>query len=297
VNLRESPWRVGLAILITLGVFFFVAVFLATRSAEKTAAGGEKIALIRLEGIILDAKETLDELDRYRNNPSVKAVLLRIDSPGGAVVPSQEIYEEVQKLRQSGKKKVVVSMGSVAASGGYYIASASDKIVANPGTLTGSIGVILELANVEGLLKKVGVESVVIKSGTHKDLGSPFRSMSPEEQGLLQSVLDDVHNQFIEAVAKGRGMREEEVRVLADGRIFTGRQAVAIGLVDELGNLQDAIRIAADIVGIQGEPKIVETKKGFSFLDFLRDQWNGSMASMGLSRGVIRLDYLLHLGS
>jgi protease-4 len=122
-------------------------------------------------------------------------------------------------------------------------------------------------------------------------------SMSPEEQGLLQSVLDDVHNQFIEAVAKGRGMREEEVRVLADGRIFTGRQAVAMGLVDELGNLQDAIRIAADIVGIQGEPKIVETKKGFSFLNFLRDQWNGSMASMGLSRGVIRLDYLLHLGS
>ena len=188
-------------------------------------------------------------------------------------------------------------MGSVAASGGYYIAAATDKIVANPGTLTGSIGVILEMANVEGLMEKVGVKSVVIKSGKNKDVGSPFRTMSSEEQKLLQSVLDDVHDQFIEAVAEGRGLSEEEVRPLADGRIFTGRQAQGMGLVDELGNLQDAIQLAADIVGIEGKPTVIETKKKFSFTDFLKSQWQGSVGSLGISRGVVRLDYLLHLGS
>ncbi len=154
----------------------------------------------------------------------------------------------------------------------------------------------MELANVEGLLEKVGVKSVVIKSGSNKDVGSPFRTMSSEEKKLLQTVLDDVHHQFIEAVAEGRGMSEEEVRPLADGRIFTGRQAKEVGLVDELGNLPDAIQLAADIVGIEGKPKVIETKKRFSFMDFLRTQWDGSLASAGVSRGVVRLDYLLHLG-
>ena len=294
---KEGPWRTGLAILIGLGIIFFVGIFWLTRTAEKARTSGERIALIRIEGVILDSKEILDELEQFGKNPSVKALLLRIDSPGGAVAPSQEIYEEVKKLREKGEIKVVASMGSVAASGGYYIAAATDKIVANPGTLTGSIGVILELVNVEGLLEKVGVKSVVIKSGAKKDIGSPFRTMSSQEQKLLQSVLDDVHNQFIEAVAEGRGMSEEEVRPLADGRIFTGRQAKEMGLVDELGNLQDAIQLAADMVGIKGKPKVIETKKKFSLINFLRSQWQGSMGSGGFSRGVVRLDYLLHLGS
>jgi len=294
---KEGPWRTGLAVLIGLGIIFFIGIFWLTWSAENARTSGEKIALIRVEGVILDSKEILDELEQFEKNPSVKALLLRIDSPGGAVAPSQEIYEEVKKLREKGEIKVVASMGSVAASGGYYIAAATDKIVANPGTLTGSIGVILELANVEGLLEKIGVKSVVIKSGANKDLGSPFRTMSPQEQKLLQSVLDDVHDQFIEAVAEGRGMSEEEVRPLADGRIFSGRQAKEMGLVDELGNLQDAIQLAADMVGIKGKPKVIETQKKFSLINFLRSQWQGSMGSGGFSRGVVRLDYLLHLGS
>ncbi|HEX9756276.1 MAG TPA: signal peptide peptidase SppA [Nitrospiria bacterium] len=294
---KEGPWRTGLAILIGLGIIFFLGIFWLTWTAEKSNTSGERIALIRVEGVILDSKEILDELEKYEKNPSVKALLLRIDSPGGAVAPSQEIYEEVKKFREKGGKKVVTSMGSVAASGGYYIAAATDKIVANPGTLTGSIGVILELTNVEGLMEKVGVKSVVIKSGEKKDLGSPFRTMSPGEQKLLQSVLDDVHDQFIEAVAEGRGLSEEKVRPLADGRIFTGRQAKGMGLVDELGNLQDAIQLAADIVGIKGKPKVIETKKKFSLMDFFRTQWQGSIGSVGFSRGVVRLDYLLHLGA
>ena len=297
MRFKESPWKTGFAILVGLGVIFFIGVFFMTLNAERLATSGERIGLIRVEGIILDSKNIVDELKRYSKNPSVKAILLRIDSPGGAVVPAQEIYEEIQKLKRETEKKVVASMGSIAASGGYYIASASDKIVANPGTLTGSIGVIMEMANVEGLLKKIGVQSVVIKSGKRKDVGSPFRTMSLEEQKLLQSVLDDVHSQFIEAVAKGRGMTEEEVRPLADGRIFTGRQAKGLGLVDELGTLQDAIELASRLVGIEGEPDILEEKKKFSLVDFLRNQWSGSIGSMGLSRGNIRLDYLLYLGS
>lgn len=184
-------------------------------------------------------------------------------------------------------------MGTVAASGGYYIASASDRIVANPGTLTGSIGVIMELANVEGLLRKIGVDSLVIKSGRHKDIGSPFRKMKPEEREILQHLLDDIHNQFIEAVASGRGLPEDKIRELADGRIFTGREAKEIGLVDDLGNLQDAIRLTADIAGIEGEPKIVETQKRLSWFDLLRNQWMGGLESVSIPQAGISLKYLM----
>ena len=173
----------------------------------------------------------------------MKAIVLRIDSPGGGVVPSQEIHDAVQRLRNKNNKTVIASMGTVAASGGYYIAVATDRIMANSGTLTGSIGVIMEMANVEGLLKKIGVEGIVIKSGRFKDVGSPLRKMSDEEQALLQSVMDDVHKQFIEAVAEGRGLDVSAVQALADGRIFTGRQAKASKLVDELGDLDAAIQL------------------------------------------------------
>ena len=218
--------------------------------------------------------------------------MLRIDSPGGGVVPSQEIYAEVLKARTEGRVKIVASMGNLAASGGYYIAAATDKIVANPGTLTGSIGVIMELANVQGLLEKVGVQSVVIKSGKHKDLASPFRTMSPEERALLQDVLDDVHDQFIQAVATGRAMKVEQVRDLADGRIFTGRQARAAKLVDELGDLQDAIKLAARMVGIAGEPRVVETRKRFSLRDLLDNSFWGKAVAPLTPTG-ISLKYML----
>jgi protease-4 len=232
---------------------------------------GDKVALVRIEGPIIDSKGAMDEIKDYVKDSSVKAIVLRVDSPGGAVAPSQEIYEEVKKA--TAKKKVVVSMGSLAASGGYYISSPASRIVANPGTLTGSIGVIMEIPNIEGLMNKVGVKTEVIKSGRHKDIASIFRGIGKEEREILQGVLDDVHAQFIESVAEGRKMPPEEVRRLADGRIFTGKQALDAGLVDELGNLEDAVKTAAKLSGIKGEPEVVTKKEKLSFIDILRGKF------------------------
>ena len=253
--------------------------------------GGERVAVVRIEGVIVDSRDAIEELRKFRDNPNVKAIVLRIDSPGGGVVPSQEIYSEVLKTRADGRVKVVTSMGNLAASGGYYIAAATDRIVANPGTLTGSIGVIMELANVRGLMEKVGVQSVVIKSGKHKDLASPFRTMSVEDRAILQTVLDDVHDQFIQAVAAGRAMKVDQVRDLADGRIFTGRQARTVKLVDELGDLQDAIKLAGKMGGIAGEPRVVETRKRFSLRDLLGNVFDGKVSPL-IPSG-INLKYML----
>jgi len=285
-TVRTALALLGLLVLAVIGVFLLTSLAL-----DSGWLGGERVAVIRVEGVITDSRETIEELRRFRDNPSIKAVVLRIDSPGGGVVPSQEIHTEVLKARKDGRLKVVASMGNLAASGGYYIAAATDKIVANPGTLTGSIGVIMELANVQGLLEKVGVQSVVIKSGRYKDLASPFRAMSKEDRALLQRVLDDVHDQFIQAVAAGRALKVEEVRPLADGRIFTGRQARTAKLVDELGDLQDAIKLAARLVGIEGEPRVVEPRKRFSLRDLLENSFLGRVAPVMPSG--INLKYLL----
>lgn len=288
---KRHPVRTALAIVALIGIGFIVLSLLVSFLSESGWIGGDKVALIRIEGVILDSRETIEELRHYRDNPSVKAIVLRIDSPGGAVVPSQEIFTEVRKTRAEGKIKLVTSMGNVAASGGYYIAAATDRIVANPGTLTGSIGVIMELANVTGLLEKVGVQSVVIKSGRHKDMASPFRAMTPEDRALLQNVLDDVHAQFIEAVATGRALKPEQVKPLADGRIFTGKQAQSVNLVDELGDLHDAIQLAARLVGISGEPRVIETRKRFSWRDLLDGLFSGRLSPLVPSN--ISLKYLL----
>ncbi len=285
-TVRTALALLGLLVLAVIGVSLLTSLAL-----DSGWLGGERVAVIRIEGVIMDSRETIEELRRFRDNPNIKAVVLRIDSPGGGVVPSQEIHTEVLKARKDGRLKVVASMGNLAASGGYYIAAATDKIVANPGTLTGSIGVIMELANVQGLLEKVGVQSVVIKSGRYKDLASPFRAMSKEDRGLLQNVLDDVHDQFIQAVAAGRALKVEEVRPLADGRIFTGRQARTAKLVDELGDLQDAIKLAARLVGIEGEPRVVEPRKRFSLRDLLENSFLGRLAPVMPSG--IKLKYLL----
>ncbi|CBK40204.1 Peptidase S49, putative signal peptide peptidase SppA [Nitrospira defluvii] len=252
----------------------------------------DRVALIRIEGVILDAQATISELKHYSENPLVKAIVLRIDSPGGGVVPSQEIHDAVKRVKNKSNKAVIASMGTVAASGGYYIAAATDRIIANPGTLTGSIGVIMEMANFEGLMKKVGVEGVVIKSGRFKDVGSPLRKMSDEERKLLQSVMDDVHHQFIQAVADGRSLEVSDVEPLADGRIYTGRQAKEARLVDELGDLDDAIHIAADIAGMEGEPKVVEPRKRFSFRDIIESRWASVFPKLELNTGV-KLKYLM----
>jgi len=255
-------------------LLFFLIVFgvIAALSLVMTFKGkvqlGEKVALVRVTGVILDSTSVIEELKEHSKNRSVKAIVLRVDSPGGGVAPSQEIYEEIIKIKE--KKKVVVSMGSVAASGGYYISAPADMIVANPGTLTGSIGVIMEIPNVSDLMEKIGVKTQVVKSGRHKDMASVFKTLTSEEKEILQTVLDDVHDQFIAAVAEARGMEYEVVRKLSDGRIFTGRMAKELGLVDELGNLEDAIMLAGKLTGIKGEPDVVYKEKEFSFIDILR---------------------------
>jgi protease IV len=282
--LRKAFWlfAVGLGILILINLFF----------PDLDLSTDDRIAVIRVEGVILDSQTTIGELKRFSENPSVKAIVIRIDSPGGGVVPSQEIYDAVKRVRSKNNKAVIASMGSVAASGGYYIAAATDRIVANPGTLTGSIGVIMETANVEGLLQKIGVEGVVIKSGKYKDVGSPLRKMSVDERNLLQAVMDDVHKQFIEAVAEGRSLELRAAQALADGRIFTGRQAKEAKLVDELGDLEDAIQLAAEVVGIEGEPKIVEPRRRFSIREILDSKLSMMFPKLDIQPGV-SMKYLM----
>lgn len=263
--------RTWLTVTLTVGVSLLLLFSLAFSLGRWDRLGGSKVALITVEGVILDSKEIIDQLEKYRTNPSVKAIVLRINSPGGGVAPSQEIYEEILKTRQVNKKPVVASMGSVAASGGYYVASAADLIMANPGSITGSIGVLLQVPNISGLLQKIGVKSVVVKSGQHKDLASLTREMTDAERQILQGMLDDVHNQFIDVVAEGRQINRKKVEAMADGRIFSGREAQSLGLVDHLGNLQDAIDRAGTLAGIRGKPTVIqERKRGFFLLDLLR---------------------------
>ncbi len=237
---------------------------------QKDVSIKERVALIRVEGPILEAKSTIDELKGYSKDKSIKAIVLRVNSTGGGVVPAQEIYAEVKKTTAA--KKVIVSMGSVAASGGYYIAAPASLIIANPGTITGSIGVIMEVPNFKGLFDKIGVKSEVIKSGRHKDMASIFRGIGDEERKIAQGVMDDVHEQFIQAVADGRRMPAEQVRKIADGRIYSGNQAKKAGLVDEIGDLEYAISVAAKMAGIKGEPEVVTRKEKNTLLELLKGE-------------------------
>jgi len=227
-----------------------------------------RVAVVNVTGPIVESKQVVEELKGYVKDVSIKAIVIRVDSPGGGVAASQEIYEQVRRAAE--KKKVVVSMGSVAASGGYYIAAPANLIMANPGTITGSIGVIMVVPNLKGLLDKVGIKTEVVKSGRLKDLASVFRGIGPEERQIIQGVMDDVHDQFITAVAEGRRMDKKNVRGLSDGRIFSGSQALKLGLVDELGDLETAVKRAAKMAGIEGEPQVV-TKPPKSALSRLLD--------------------------
>ncbi len=272
-------------------IIFVIAIFSFVLTFNSNMQIGEKVAIVRIEGVLLDSKDIIEELKKYSEDSSIKAIVLRVDSPGGGVAPAQEIYAEIVKAKA--KKKIVVSMGSVAASGGYYISCPAHKIVANAGTLTGSIGVIMEIPNIEGLMQKIGVKAEVIKSGKHKDIASMFKTMTPEDRGILQSVLDDVHDQFIKAVSEARGMTVESIRELADGRIFTGRMAKEAGLIDELGNLEDAISLAGKISGIKGKPRVVEGKNGFSLFDIIRGNFPKGLINNVLPG--IKLKYMLTL--
>jgi protease-4 len=296
---KRNPLFIIIATALALGVLFVAILALASflsggrRSSGPLVVGGGSVALVKIEGLLVNSDDIVDELTDYSEDSSIKAIVLRIDSPGGGVVASQEIYNAVKNAKKEGKK-IVASMGTVAASGGYYVAAAADKIVANPGTLTGSIGVKMEFASVEKLLEKIGVKGMVVKAGEYKDIGSPFRDMTDHEKQLLQDVIDDVHSQFIEAVSEGRGLPAADVRAIADGRIFTGRQALALKLVDRLGDLADSIKLAGTLAGIKGKPKIVEKRKKISFLDYLKEEsaaWIGDVITKGLGGNTLSLQY------
>ena len=229
---------------------------------------GEKVGVVEISGVITDARDTIEQIKQLREEASIKAIVVRIDSPGGAVAPSQEIYREIR--RTVPLKKVVASMGAVAASGGYYIAAAADSIVASPGTITGSIGVIMAYTNYRALLDKIGLAPVVIKSGPYKDAGSPIREMTVGEKKLLENLTIRIHQQFINDIVDGRKMNPEKVASLADGRIYTGEESMALGLVDRLGNIEDAIELAGRLGGIEGKVEAVYMDVDeFSLLDFL----------------------------
>lgn len=216
---------------------------------------GEKIGILEVYGPITDARSLRKQIKGYRENQTIKAVVLRIDSPGGGVAPSQELYAALKKL--AAEKPLIVSMGSVAASGGYYLAVAGQHLFANPGSITGSIGVIMSFPDYRELMDKVGVRAEVVKSGRFKDIGSSFRKFSAEDRELLQNMIDDVHAQFVEAISEGRNMPVDRLRPYIDGRIFTGRQALEIGLIDELGTFDDAIKYAARKAGLGEDPDLV----------------------------------------
>ncbi|MBM4312041.1 MAG: signal peptide peptidase SppA [Deltaproteobacteria bacterium] len=269
--MKRHPFLTGFLCMAVFCVVFVAAVWAMTRfnlTGTITQGTAGKVAIVDIEGVISESREIIDRLHNLRDDDSVAAIVVRIDSPGGTVGPAQEIHAELIKLQKL--KPVVTSMGSVAASGGYYIAAATQRIFANPGTITGSIGVLVEAANFEELLGKIGLHSEVIKSGAYKDTLSPTRTMQSDERALIQAVVDNIHAQFVKAVAEGRSLPRKKVLSIADGRILSGEQALEAGLVDEMGNLYDAIQSAADLAGIKGKPEVVYPKgKKPSLLDFL----------------------------
>jgi len=244
---------------------------------------GQKVGIIEISGVINDSKDILDKLKRFRTDDSIKAIVVRIDSPGGSVGPSQEILRAIKKT--SLKKKVVASLGSVAASGGYYVAVGADGIVANPGTITGSIGVVMGFTNFQELLEKIGLIPVVVKSGKYKDIGSPVRKMTEKERQILQNLSDQIHRQFINAIAAGRKMNPIEVEAIADGRIFSGEEAKRLGLIDRIGNLEDAVEWAGRMGGIKGKITSVYIKdKRLPFLQYLTESALNKIFSIASQR-------------
>lgn len=256
-----------LIILSVIVVVFFITVLLTFQFLLGSSSIGEKVAILDITGIITKSDSTIKLIHAYRDDPSIKAIILRINTPGGSVAPVQEIFSELRKL----EKPLVASMGGTAASGGYYIACAADTIVANPGTLTGSIGVIMQFTKIKGLFDKVGLEHRVIKSGQFKDSGSMFRDLSEEDIAVLQETVDDVYNQFVDAISESREdtLTRDEIVKLADGRIYSGRQALEHKLIDKLGNLQDAIVVAGELGNIEGKPRILRKERRTSLLEQL----------------------------
>jgi protease-4 len=251
-------------------------VYLATAFfADGWGALGDAVAVVDLNGEIAYDLGKIEEIGEYRDDDGVKAVLVCVDSPGGGVAASQALYEEIKKTRE--RKPVVVSMGSVAASGGYYVACAADSIVAHEGTVTGSIGVLAEYLRTEELFRKIGLEMTVIKAGRFKDVGSPYREMTDDEKAYMGSLLDKVYEQFVRAVSESRGLAIERVRELAEGRLYTGEEAVENGLVDRIGTYDDALSIAARMGGIPGEPRVVRRQPRRPLVERILGKYAGAV--------------------
>jgi len=292
----RNRWILGCALLIAGTIVIVALAFTVVNLAltgDRLALSplGGRVGLVEIIGEIDDPEPIVDQLDRMERDTSVRAVVIRLDSPGGGVAASQEIYEAVKKLREDGKKPVVASMGGVAASGAYYVACAADSIVANAGTLTGSIGVIMQFPNTEDLFRKVGIRFETVKTGKYKDIGNMWRPMTDDERKLLQDVLSNVYDQFVDAIVEGRSLVKEDILPYADGRIFSGDQALQYGFVDRLGDLDDAIRLAGEMAGISGQPVVVRKERPrVRFLDYLDNKMN---QLSGLSSRGPRLEYRL----
>jgi protease-4 len=263
--------RTLLWIVIGGGAFFlfilavFALVYITLHSGQQTASFGssfgDKIAVVDLEGVILSPKSTVDQLKKYADDDSVKAIILHVNSPGGGVAASEEIYREVKRIRDEKKKRIVAAIESVGASGAYYVSSATNKIYADEGSIVGSIGVISEWVNYGDLLHWAKLKAIVMKAGEFKDTGNPTREMTPGEQQYLQSLIDNMHSQFIQAVADGRKMKYQDVKVIADGKVWTGQQAASMKLIDQVADFQAAVKDTAKSVGISGEPTLVRPEK------------------------------------
>jgi protease-4 len=260
----------GIFFLFLAGISLLISSLISQSPKTDIFTKKDGVGIIELKGLIVSSEQILKHLTELRNSPNVKSIVLRIDSPGGAVGASQEIYTEVK--RTSEVKPVVASMGSMGASGGYYAALGADNIIANPGTMTGSIGVIVKFPNLESLFEKIGYKSEVIKSGPLKDVGASNRPLSDEERNLMQDLIDNVYTQFVRDIAASRSMPEETIYDLADGRIYSGEQALEVGLIDSLGNFTDAIALAADLGGLDTkDPQLIYPKveRKFSIFNLL----------------------------
>lgn len=283
----------GGVLLFVFGITFFISM-LFRPAQHDLFSKKEGVGVVELKGVLYSSEKVIETLVAFRNAENVKAIILRVDSPGGTVGAAQEIYEEVKRTNKV--KPVVASMGSIAASGGYYVSLGAERIVANPGTLTGSMGVILKFANFEDLFEKIGYKVEIIKSGKLKDIGSSNRALTEQEKVVLQSLLDNVHGQFIKAIAASRALPEEKIRELADGRVFSGEQAKELGLIDQFGNIMDAAQLAAKLAGLGDETPhlIYPVEQDFSLLRLLTGKRSQAFSSLtGIANPGISYEWLL----
>lgn len=292
---RRHPYLFFILVFIAIifGSSTIMSIFLSSKVGDHEKKG-EKIGVIEIVGAIVESKQIIADLKKFREDDDIKAIVIRIDSPGGGVGPSQEIFRAINKAKKV--KKVISSMGALAASGGYYAAAATEGIMANPGTITGSIGVIMGYTDLQGIFKKIGLSSVVIKSGTFKDTGSPLRTMKENERKFLQDFVGKIHAQFVADVAAGRSLDIEAVEKLADGRIYTGAESIELGLVDKLGNLEDAVDWAAELAGIKGPVSMIyPPKPKQAFLEYLTEASIQKMTNV-INNSQISAGYLYRPG-